>query len=281
MKSGRVSQTALKVALLIVALAERPEWAERLPKGMAALSERLLVSANVRMYGARMIAFSKSAPGQKIYAFAERQKPGVYEGLGLRKLFMNRQVLDAIEAGVTQVLVLGAGFDTLCLRLAPRFGGVRFFEVDHPTTSRVKARGVVEIGQPENMRMIAADLGQRQLSRVLAGEASWDPSARSIVVAEGLLMYLSDEQIRELFDEVRANTGPDSRLAFSHLLTLDTLGWLSRLSLKMIGEPWLSAQPRTQVPAYVEALGWRVVEQDESSNEHVLEGFAVAQYETR
>jgi O-methyltransferase involved in polyketide biosynthesis len=50
--------------------------------------------------------------------------------LAARTLFIDGQVEQAIDRGVTQVVILGAGYF--------RNPGVRFFEVDHPTTQADK-----------------------------------------------------------------------------------------------------------------------------------------------
>ena len=104
---------------------------------------------------------------------------------------MQQQVEAAIEKGAQQVLIIGAGFDTLCLRLAPQLSHVQFIEVDHPATSAAKANGIERVGKPENMIQIAADLGERQLSKVLSEGGRWDTSVSSVLVAEGLLVERS------------------------------------------------------------------------------------------
>lgn len=276
MKTGRVSQTALKVALITVALNEKEGWSERLPQGMVALSERLLLAASAFGYGPRMLRWTKRPWMTRIYEWSEARRPGSFVGIGQRKLFMNEHVIAAIEAGVKQVLVVGAGFDTLCLRLAPQFPHVHFFEVDHPATSVAKAKGVAREGKPPNMAMLEADLAQTPLSRVMRTQDAWDAQAPSVLVAEGLLMYLTREQVQTFFREAASCTGSDSRLAFSHLLNINPYGRVSRWGLRLVGEPWLWAMTREHLPAFVEDLGWAMMAQDERRSEDDLEGFAVA-----
>lgn len=64
--------------------------------------------------------------------------PGQFVAFAHRKAFCERQVREGIGAGASQVLVLGAGYDTMGWRLAPEFSGVSFFEIDHPATARLK-----------------------------------------------------------------------------------------------------------------------------------------------
>ena len=93
--------------------------------------------------------------------------PGQFETFAHRKAFCECQARDSIGDSVTQVLVLGAGYDTMGWRLAPEFSGVHFFKIDHPASARLKARGIAERGQRKNLHLIAEDLGERKLKDVL------------------------------------------------------------------------------------------------------------------
>jgi methyltransferase (TIGR00027 family) len=58
-------------------------------------------------------------------------------------------MLDALKAGATQVVVLGAGFDSRGYRFTLQLPGVLFMEVDYPPTQEYKKRRVKEIlGKP-------------------------------------------------------------------------------------------------------------------------------------
>ena len=70
------------------------------------------------------------------------------------------------------------------------------------------------MGQPDNLCLIAEDLGNRRLADVLKANESWDPSAGTVIVAEGLVMYLSLEAVRDLFRQCAAVAGAGSRIPF-------------------------------------------------------------------
>ena len=275
MKSRRVSQTALKIGLIIIALNEKVEWQSRLPRNMAALTERLILAAGVFGYGRRMLKLNKNPWSIRLYGYSESWTPGTFEGIGERKIFMDKQVLAAIEAGTKQVLVVGAGFDTLCLRLAPQFPHVEFFEVDHPATSAAKAKGVTQAGQPENMTLLAADLNETPLSVLMKQAGRWDTRAQSVVVAEGLLIYLKKEVVLQLFREVAACTGPDTRVAFSHGVNIKEYRFANAM-LRLIGEPWLSSCTSAELPGYI-GPGWSVIETQGAGLKRNIEAFAVTE----
>jgi methyltransferase (TIGR00027 family) len=181
----------------------------------------------------------------------------------------------AIREGAGQVLVLGAGFDTLCLRLAPQHRDVQFFEVDHPATSEAKARGVALVGRPENMLQIAADLGERPLSKVLSEDGRWEPSRRSVLVAEGLLQYLEDEDVRGLLAEAGTCATRGSRIVFTH--AVPDRRRVLQMVLRVVGEPFRSALRSEDLPGYVEGTGWVVISDVDTDPAHGIERYAVAE----
>lgn len=275
MKQGRISQTALKVAIAFLTLNVKDDWARRLPVGLVDMSERLLMASGSPGYGPRVMRLAKQQWMIRVYQIQDLMMPGQFEGFGHRKIFIQQQVEAAIKQGARQVLVVGAGFDTLCLRLAPQHNHVQFFEVDHPATSAAKARGIALEGQPANMHQIAADLGEQALSKVLSEGGRWQSSLPSVVVAEGLFQYLTDDEVRGLLREAATCASPGSRIAFSHAFP-DDRKMLSMLT-RLIAEPWKSAVRSEDLPEYIEGTGWTMISDVDNDSAHGAERYAVAE----
>lgn len=274
MLQDNVSQTALKVASMMLSLGTDPTWRDRLPPGLVDLTRELLLAAEEPPYSPGVIALNERRLTYLISKQYERLLPGVFTGIGERKIFINDRARSALANGVEQVLLIGAGFDTLCLRLAPQHPAVRFLEVDQPATARAKARGLDAIGKPANLSQIMADLSQQSLADVLAATADWDVRASSYIVAEGLLMYLTAEEVQTLFDGVAASVGPVSSFAFSYPLGVRRYA-LSNALLSMMGEPWLSKTDQESLPDYI-GDAWIVTESIEPMGRRAIEGFALA-----
>jgi methyltransferase (TIGR00027 family) len=275
MKQGRISQTALKVALGLITLSVKDDWAHRLPPGLVEITERLLLASESPGYGPRLMSASKKPWMIRVYQFQDRMMPGQWEGFGYRKIFIQKQVEAAIKQGALQVLVVGAGFDTLCLRLAPQHSQVQFFEVDHPATSAAKAKGVALEGQPENMIQIAADLSEHALSKVLSEDARWQTSQPSVLVMEGLLQYLADDEVGGLLREAAACTAPGSRIALTHAIPGERK--ILSTMVRLVGEPWKSVVRSEDLPKYVEGTGWTVMSDVDTDSAHGVERYAVAE----
>ena len=193
MREDGPSRTAYKVALNILTLGAKPGMDEVLPRGIVDATERLLIASGATR--SRFVRWSRSRRMVSVYEAFDWMLPGQFEAFAHRKAFCERQVRDSVGAGATQILVLGAGYDTMGWRLAPEYSGVNFFEIDHPATARLKARGIEAMGQRSNLFLIAEDLGKRKLVDVLEANESWDQRARTVFVAEGLVQYLPAEAV--------------------------------------------------------------------------------------
>lgn len=282
MLKGRPSRTALKVALVVVTLGAKPGTAALLPPGIVSATQALLAASGA--VGARTLRWAGSRQAVSVYEAFDWMLPGQFEAFARRKAFFERQARAAIGAGASQVLVLGAGYDTLGWRLAPQFPGVSFFEIDHPATARLKARGIAAMGKPQNLCLIAEDLGKRTLVEVLEANALWAPDRRTLILAEGLVMYLSAEAVEGLFRQCAAMVAGGSRFAFSCLATgadgRPDAGRWTRLMLwlqKAIGEPWLWSLRPGELGAFLRRVGWEnAPELAEASGMHGIEFYAVA-----
>jgi methyltransferase (TIGR00027 family) len=136
----------------------------------------------------------------------------------LRKRFLEDVTRDALGDGFGQVVVLGAGLDTLAARLHRDFPAARFIEVDHPATQRVK-RAALELcaRAAGNLHLLPVDFTEQTLAQALAAHPAYRPDTPTLFIAEGVLMYLADRDVGALLDTVRSHGGPRSRIAFTFL----------------------------------------------------------------
>ena len=261
MREAKPSKTAYKVALNVVTLGAKPGMDKVLPPGIVDATEKLLVASGAA--GARIVRWSRSRTMVSVYKAFDWMLPGQFEAFGHRKAFCERQVRDGISSGATQILVLGAGYDTLGWRLAPEFPVVNFFEIDHPATAGLKAKGIEAMGMRDNLRLIPEDLGKRKLVDVLTDNESWDRNAQTVIIAEGLVMYLPGDAVHDLFCQCASVTGVHSRIAFTYIGTgaddrPDAGRWTGLMLwiLKVSGEPWLWSIRPEELGPFLSDTGW-------------------------
>ncbi len=266
MRKNRPSRTAPKVAAAVLYLAANPRYAPLLPAGLSEATERLLTAAGA-LKPKHLERMGKPWYQWLTRTLEAKTSPGHLLYLGLRKRFVQDEVETALAEGATQVLMLGAGMDTLCLRLAPEYPEVTFLEVDHPASQGAKRGAVERIGaERPNLRFLAADLEAGGLAEALAAFPGWRGDARTVVVAEGLLIFLSPEAVDRLFATVRP-LGTGSRFAFSYGVHDDEgrfkLGPVTRFlqgaALKAMGEGLRWGVREGELAAELEARGFRPV----------------------
>lgn len=242
----------------------QPDLARWMPEGQAATTARLLTEMGLLKPWHLRVYRSRWFPS--LVGWLDRVlEPGMIAHIGHRKRFVDDEVRAALATGAVQVLVLGCGLDTLAIRHAPRHPDVAFVELDLPRTIDPKraATGRAGLGAP-NLHQVGAELGTVPLAEVLAGVPAWRPGRRSVVVAEGLLMYLDEADVRALLDALAAQVGEGSTLVFSWLPHDEQGRFLvdavTRRSLQAVGEPirW-GVRPEELAPL-LRAHGWRLVE---------------------
>jgi methyltransferase (TIGR00027 family) len=144
--------------------------------------------------------------------------PGAFLHVAARKRAVEEHARKAIAEGFTQVVVVGAGYDTLAARLYKSFPKVRFIELDRVPTQRVKMRAVLgKLLPAPNLASATLNLTRETLQDALARCPLYKSNADTLFICEGLLMYLPREAVNELFAAMRGQGSARSRALFTFL----------------------------------------------------------------
>jgi methyltransferase (TIGR00027 family) len=151
-----------------------------------------------------------------LIAATDKQASGIWAGVLCRKRYADDQVRAALEAGIEQVVLLGAGLDTRSCRLVAPAGGCAF-EVDLPENIADKRdRLQTVLGRvPENVVLIPADFETADLARLLA-EHGYRADRPAMFVGEAVSQYLSPQAVHSMFGFL-AGAAPGSRLVFTYV----------------------------------------------------------------
>lgn len=170
---------------------------------------------------------------------------------------------DAVQAGVRQHVVLGAGLDTFAYRNP--YPHLRVFEVDHPATQQWKQTLLrqANIAQPSNAIYVPADLQQDSLGECLQ-RAGFDTKHRAVVAWLGVVPYLERSALETTLREL-ATGAAGSVLLMDYCLPRNALPATEQLEsdslqarLAAAGEPfqtWLQPEEARELLA---TYGWRV-----------------------
>jgi methyltransferase (TIGR00027 family) len=106
----------------------------------------------------------------------------------------------AVERGVRQVVILGAGLDTFALR-NPHAARISIFEVDHPATQAWKRERLVgaELAPPPWLTFVPVDFEQDDLQQKLSS-AGFERTSAAFFTWLGVVPYLTHDAIGSTLD---------------------------------------------------------------------------------
>ena len=101
----------------------------------------------------------------------------------------------AVEKGIRQIVILGAGLDTFALR-NPHGAKVHIYEVDHPATQAGKRQRLAQtqVALPTWLVFVPADFERDDLRHALAG-AGFQQDAPAFFTWLGVVPYLTPQAV--------------------------------------------------------------------------------------
>lgn len=163
--------------------------------------------------------------------------------MAARSRLAEDELAAAVERGITQYVVLGAGLDTFAYR-SP-FAGLRVFEVDFPPTQEWKRMllAEAEIAVPGNVVFVPLDFEHKTLGEGLA-EAELDVCSAAFFGWLGVVPYLTLEAFRATVAAIGKLPSPTA-VVFDFALAPEMLGPSARAAFEMLsarvaaaGEPF-------------------------------------------
>jgi methyltransferase (TIGR00027 family) len=194
---------------------------------------------------------------------------GAVRALEGEVLARSRYVEEVFEeryaAGVAQVIVLGAGFDTMAIKHRGR--GCTFFEVDHPATQAEKRRILAkhdDLGR--DIRFVPVDFARDEMVAEL-DKAGFDASAPSFVSWLGVAMYLEEAVVIATLTALATRLARGSELIFDAYprmadiaLTERPLFMAARAFTAREGEPMTDWFAPAMIGDYLSGTGFALVE---------------------
>jgi len=143
--------------------------------------------------------------------------PGLHAFIVLRVRYIHNMYRAAINDGIDQLVLLGAGFDTTSLR---REGApVTIFEVDAPSTlkdKRVISEQLLKDGYGSQVTWVPCGFEHDVLrERLLRG--GFDPTLRSVFAWIGVSLYLTRDAVAATLGDLAGLCAPGSQLIFDYI----------------------------------------------------------------
>lgn len=211
----------------------------------------------------RPVVALAAAPGvaDLVCRFIDRRWPGARSSAVARTRFIDERLRAAVAGDVTQVLLLGAGFDARAHRLLAG-DRVAVFEVDHPDT-QARKRAAVEAtlgALAPHVRYVPTDFNEMTLDTCMA-HAGFDLARRSFILWEGVTNYLTAQAV-DVTLRWCARAAPGSQVVFTyvHRAVVDRPDAFDgtvrlRATLAAAGERWTFGLDPAELPGYLAERG--------------------------
>ncbi|VWB97193.1 MerR family transcriptional regulator [Burkholderia lata] len=168
---------------------------------------------------------------------------------------------EAVERGIRQYVVLGAGLDTSAFRYPGTLA--RIFEVDLPATQEWKQARLREAGiaVPQSLHFVPVDFESVRLAEGLA-RAGFDADSPAIFSWLGVTMYLDEVAVIETLRFI-AGCAKGSAVLFEYVTPLSSLPPIMRIAMEQLtaqfaerGEPWKTFFEPAAITETLGALGF-------------------------
>lgn len=188
-----------------------------------------------------------------------KQFPGAVEFIAARERYIDDFLQKCLTAGVEQIVILGAGFDSRAYRIAG-IEKTRVFEADHPSTQAEKLKRLKKIiyPLPPYVTFVSVDFNTQALAERLSANG-YRQDRKTLFIWQGVTMYLTPEGVDGALAFIANNSGHGSALIFDYFYN-ETLRDIkmkkTQRILKIVGERLLFGIDEGQIETFLTQRGF-------------------------
>lgn len=181
-------------------------------------------------------------------ALALRDLSRLRTAFAVRSRYAEDELSVAIQRGISQYIILGAGLDSFAYRRQDLMRAIHVYEVDHPATQSWKRARLRELGikSPPTLRHVPIDFEQATLISGLAA-GGVNRNAKAFFSWLGVTQYLPRDVVLNTLREIASATAPGTELVVQFIVPAATLSpeegnlvTAAAAAAASMGEPWLS-----------------------------------------
>ncbi len=134
-----------------------------------------------------------------------------------RAAYSEKVLLNEVDLGVEQYVILGAGLDTFCYRYPELETVLEIFEIDQPSTQGYKKKRLKEASFdiPSNLHFVAMDFSKMYSDQTLINQG-FDVNKKTFFSLLGVSYYLTKEEISNLMAHLFNKVPPGSSIVFDY-----------------------------------------------------------------
>ena len=141
-----------------------------------------------------------------------------------RAKYAEEKLEQAVSKGISQYVIIGAGFDSFCLRRPDFSAGLQIYEIDHPATQEIKRKRLLEIvdSSPKGVEFLSVDLEKQNLADALSN-SSFLKDERAFFSWLGTVPYLSKDAVFKVLRGLASFAARGSEIVFDY--SIPTAMW--------------------------------------------------------
>jgi methyltransferase (TIGR00027 family) len=143
---------------------------------------------------------------------------GLYEYIITRTKYIDSIYKNALENKITQIVILGAGYDTRAIRLPNDYNQLKIYELDSIFTQQTKIKYYKNNGIqiPENLIFVPINFEKENLCNKFE-DIGMKKNKKCLIILEGVTMYLEPTAVDLLFTEISRYMGKESIIVFDYI----------------------------------------------------------------
>ena len=125
----------------------------------------------------------------------------------------------AIARGITQYVIIGAGYDSFALRRRDLSNSIWIFELDHPATQKAKRKRLSELNVelPKNLELIPADFEKETVAEALK-RSSYIREVPAFFSWLGTIHYLTRDAVFKTLRSLASLATPGSEIVLDYII---------------------------------------------------------------
>ena len=184
-----------------------------------------------------------------------------------RARFCEDALQQAVEHGIHQYVIVGAGLDSFALRRRDLAGQLTVFELDHPASQAEKRARLERLSEeiPGNLVFVPVDLERETVGEALI-RSRFNCEAPAFFGWLGVTYYLSREAVFGTLRAIANTAALGSEVVLDYSVPAEMLAPEDRERLRHLltfvarqGEPWRSFLKPDDFARNAQALGYEVV----------------------
>lgn len=182
----------------------------------------------------------------------------------LRARYAEQALEAAVDQGIDQYVIIGAGMDSFAFRRPDLMGRIDVFEIDHPITQTQKLARIQQAGWtiPPRLHFVPADLSRISAVDALEG-SGFHRSRPTFLTLMGVAYYISAGDLGETVKSIARNLPEGTLLLLDYLLdetSSSTEHLVMKEKLKAFvakrGEPMVAEYSLASMNALMAACGF-------------------------